>query len=293
MNHGRYLLFDRLIFGYLAYIAVLCLAFGRPWSVFVDDLLVNALLAGVIVAIVRLNQKYDNIILRFIRYTYPALFFLYFYRQTGGLMHLFFPEFLDYQLTAFEKSILGVNLTLWMDQNLVHVWLTEIITFCYVSYYPMIPAFLIFLFVKKRYELISSSLAAICITFFISYSLFFIYPIEGPRYFFVDLYTSDLPGLVFRPLVEYIMTNSAVHGGCMPSSHVAVAVVMLIFCLKYYRRIGILMTPVVIGLAVGTFYGRFHYISDMVVGAAIGTVVTALTFKYYHRFETTDATIER
>ncbi|MBN2226782.1 MAG: phosphatase PAP2 family protein [candidate division Zixibacteria bacterium] len=292
-DHGRYLLFDKLIFGYLAYIALICLAFGRPLSGFVDDLIVNALLAVGIVAVVHLNRRYDNGILRLLRYVYPALFFLYFYRQTGGLIHLFFPGFLDYHLTTFEKSILGINFTLWIDQNLVNVWLNEIITFCYVLYYPMIPTFLFFLFAKKRYDLIASSLVAICITFFISYSLFFLYPIEGPRYFFADQYSSTLPGFVFRPLVEYIMANSAVHGGCMPSSHVAVALVMLIFCLKYYRRIGILMTPIVFGLALGTFYGRFHYVSDVVVGAAIGAIVTALTLKYYRRPENADAAMER
>ncbi len=173
-EHGRYLLFDKLVFGYLAYVALLSLLFGRPPAGFIDDLIINALLAGIIVAIVRLNRCHDNIILRLLRYVYPAIFFLYFYNQTGGLIHLFFPEFLDYQLTAFEKSILGVNLTLWLDQNLVNVWLNEIITCCYVLYYPMIPAFLIFLFVKKRYDLIASSLVAICITFFFSYSLFFL-----------------------------------------------------------------------------------------------------------------------
>ncbi|MFZ5981035.1 MAG: phosphatase PAP2 family protein, partial [Candidatus Zixiibacteriota bacterium] len=120
--------------------------------------------------------------------------------------------------------------------------------------------------------------------FFISYILFFLYPIEGPRWFFAERYLHEITGPVFRPLVELVIDNAAFHGGCMPSSHVAVGLVILMFAFKYYRRAGWVLLPVNLGLAVATFWGRFHYVSDVVVGAAIGIFSTVFIWKYYDRW---------
>ncbi|UCD16504.1 MAG: phosphatase PAP2 family protein, partial [Candidatus Zixiibacteriota bacterium] len=285
VDRTAFYLFDIIILSYLALVAILVLVFGRPLGDYVDELLMNALLAAVVLGIVYFLPAGRSRVALFIRLLYPVILFLFFYEQTGGLMKLFFPDFLDYQLTSFEKSILGVNPTLWLDRNLINVWLTEILMLTYVLYYPMIPSYLIMLFVLRRFDLIKKSLTAICLTFSLSYLLFFLYPIEGPRYYFATRFGREAAGPVFRSLVNYIMVSSAVHGGCMPSSHVAVALVIMIFCLKYFRKIGIVLVPINIGLALSTVYGRFHYVSDVVVGAIIGIGVTILTLHYRPRFD--------
>jgi membrane-associated phospholipid phosphatase len=249
--------------------------FARPLGRYYDELVMNLGIVILVSIIIVFLKKTENRTVLFFRLLYPAALFTFFYEQTGGLMNLFFPEFLDYQLASIENSILGNNPTLWLDKNgLINTGLTEILSFFYAAYYPMIPLFLLPLFFLKRHDIIKSSLAAICLTFFISYLLFYLYPIEGPRYYFADRYVNEISGPVFRPIVEFIQMNAAVHGGCMPSSHVGVAVVILIFCLKYFRKVGILLIPVNLGLAVGTVYGRYHYISDVIIGAAIGMVTT-------------------
>jgi membrane-associated phospholipid phosphatase len=238
---------------------------------------------AVFLAIFFLNSDKDKIT-HFFRLLYPALLFTFFYRQTGGLMKLIFPEFLDYQLTAFEKSIFGVYPTFWIEQNVLNVWLTEILSGTYFLYYPMIGVYLLVLYFKKRFQLIKQSLTAIAITFFISYMLFYLYPLEGPRYFFEGQYMFDITGPIFRPMVELAQQGS-VRGGCMPSSHIAVALVINIFFLKHFKKVGILLLINNIGMALGTFYGRYHYISDVVVGVVIGISVTWLTLRYYNRFD--------
>ena len=75
-------------------------------------------------------------------------------------MFMLFDSFYDWQLTAFERSLFGVNPTLYIDENLLNVWLNEIISFCYFSYYFMIPVFMITLFVKKDYKILSSFLTS-------------------------------------------------------------------------------------------------------------------------------------
>jgi membrane-associated phospholipid phosphatase len=204
-------------------------------------------------------------------------------------MRLFSPDFLDHQLTAFETSIFGMEPTLWLDKNLINVWVTEILSMSYFSYYLMLPGFLIIFYLLKRYETIKRALTAICLTFFISYLLFFLYPIEGPRYYFAGNYIHAITGPIFRPLVDLAINKGAVHGGCMPSTHVAVALVILISIFRDYRWAGWLLLPLNIGLALGTVYGRFHYLSDVVVGAIIGISMTILTFKFYDKFDQNSA----
>jgi len=276
--------FDIAILGYVSMLSILVLIFGRPLGHYVDELLMNLIVVALVVAVIYFLHDEKRKLILFFRILYPAALFTLFYEQTGGLMQLFFPGFLDSQLIAFEKSILGVNPTFWIEQNILNVWLTEILSATYASYYFMILMFVIFMFFKGEYRVIKKALTAICITFFISYMLFYLYPIEGPRYFFAGQYAHDISGPVFRPIVE-MFQEASVRGGCMPSSHIAVALIINIFCLIHYRRIGIVLIPINIGMALGTFYGRYHYVSDVIVGLAIGAVVAWLTLKYYDRFD--------
>nr|MBN2277884.1 phosphatase PAP2 family protein [candidate division Zixibacteria bacterium] len=285
--------FDIIILIYLSLLSILILLFGRPLYLYFDELLFNLGITALILMIIRYLSDTDRKIVLLFRLLYPAVLFTFFYRETGGLMHLIFPDFLDYQLTGLERSFFGDNPTLWLDRNLLNVWLTEILSLTYFLYYPMIPVFLLMAFIKKEYLVIEKSLAAICLTFFICYLIFIFYPIEGPRYFFAEKYINSISGPIFRPMVELVQAKGSVHGGAMPSSHFGEALVMLIFCLKYYKKAAIIFLVIDIGMALGTFYGRYHYVSDVIVGGIIGSVVTIIVMKYYERwFITTDKTCE-
>jgi len=137
------------------------------------------------------------------------------------------------------------------------------------------------MFVKKQYRIICSSTTATLLIFFSSYLLFFLYPIEGPRWHYAAEYINSVDGPFFRQMVEYVIANGAVRGGCMPSTHFAIAIVIMLYCFKHYRKVGFMMVPINIGLAAGTVWGRFHYISDVVIGGLIGLLATWFVMKFY------------
>jgi len=56
----------------------------------------------------------------------------------------------------------------------------------------------------------------------------------------------------------------------MPSSHVAVALVVLVYARRHHRLLYYLLSPLVASLLISTVYGRFHYISDVVAGLLVG-----------------------
>jgi len=275
----RLYLFDRLILGYCALMVVVLLVFGRPLSVYLDELGFYVSMFVLVLIVARYLNEDAGRLHHFLRYFYPVLLLTAFYRMTGGMMFLFFDHFFDPQLTAFEHAILGVNPTIFIDRHWLNVPVTEILSACYFFYYPMIPVFTILVYIYGDYEVVKSSLAAMCITFFVSYLLFALYPVEGPRWHFASDYLHEVQGPFFRQAVNLVIKNGAVRGGCMPSSHFGVALVMLLYVGRYYRRWLWLMLPIVIGLAGGTVWGRFHYVSDVVVGGLIGLAATLLIWK--------------
>jgi len=285
MTKRRLYPFDIIIPAYTLLLSILIIIFGRPLSMYYEELAMNLGILAIVYLIVQFIGDSQDRVLRLFRFLYPAILFTFFYEQTGGLMKLFFPHFFDYQLVNFETAIFGIEPTLWLDRHLINTWITEILSLSYFSYYLLIPIYLIAMVFKKKYYEIRESLTAITLTFFASYLLFYLYPIEGPRYHFAGQYIHKITGPIFRPMVNFVIARGAVHGGCMPSSHVAVALVVLVYSFKYIRPLGYILLPLTIGLTFGTVYGRFHYVSDVVVGAAIGTLMTLLCFKYYSRFD--------
>ncbi len=273
--------FDVLVIGYCLLMILLIACFGRPLNRYLDEIAFYCGMAALAALIIRYTDETNGRVQAFFRLLYPALMFTFFYGETGGLMFLFFDGFFDWQLATFEKIILGANPTLYIDTHLLNTTVTEVLSFCYFSYYLLLPGFLLPVFIRKDYTVLKQFLTAVCLTFFVSYLLFSLYPVEGPRWYFAEQYLNEVTGPVFRPLVEFVIDNGAVRGGAMPSSHTGVALVIMIFCLRYYRRAGRLLVPVIIGLSLGTVWGRFHYVTDVIIGALIGVFSIALVFKYY------------
>jgi membrane-associated phospholipid phosphatase len=80
-----------------------------------------------------------------------------------------------------------------------------------------------------------------------------------------------------------VIDKGAVRGGCMPSSHFGVALVLTMYNIRYFRRWSWIMIFLTLGLAIGTVWGRFHYVSDVIVGGLIGLIVTLSMWKYDSR----------
>ncbi|MEW5923465.1 MAG: phosphatase PAP2 family protein [Candidatus Zixiibacteriota bacterium] len=279
MSRKDFYPFDWLVISYPVIMSTFILVFGRPLTDYLDELFLNLIVISLTLFIVHFFHGKRSGSSLFIRLLYPAMLFLLFYEQTGGLIKLIFNDFFDHQLTALEAMVFGANPTIWLDMHFINVWITEILSLLYFAFYPMIYIYFLVLFFKKRYQLIKVSMTAVCLTFFASFPLFFLYPIEGPRYHFVGEYTNEITGPVFRPLVE-LAQRGAVHGGCMPSTHFGVALVIMIFCLIYFKKAGIILIPVVTGLALGTFYGRYHYVSDVIVGGLIALASMFVTMRF-------------
>lgn len=272
--------FDHLAVIYCWLIITLTINLARPIE---DYLFVLAFHLGVIALVTTLAWYLHGISHRlavFFRLLYPVMLMVFFYTASGRLVHIIFPAFLDYQVVILEEALLGYNPTLWLDQHL-NVVVTEILSASYFSYYFLIPGLALVMFFAKRDDEIKRFLTATCSMFFVSYMIFIFYPVEGPRHFFAAVYENSITGPFFRNLVNMVIDNGAFHGGAMPSSHCGEALIVAFFAIRTFGRRAWFLAPVVFLLSLGTVYGRFHYLSDVVVGHGLAVIAIWLTLYFY------------
>jgi hypothetical protein len=78
----------------------------------------------------------------------PILFVIVIYQSLGDLIQHLHPD-IDPLLIRIDSFIFGVHPTVWMEQW-IHPWLTDIMSFAYVSYYFLPVILIVTLYLKRR-----------------------------------------------------------------------------------------------------------------------------------------------
>jgi membrane-associated phospholipid phosphatase len=147
--------------------------------------------------------------------------------------------------------------------------------FVYVFYVVIYPVLGAIIFFKRGPEANEDYLFQLGLVNFVCGLGFILFPVASPMNWesIRSLLTVPLNAGIFGTIAEWIRANVHQPGGAIPSPHCAVATVMWFMSRKYTRRGALWLAPVMIGLYASTVYGRFHYLSDMVIGIAAGVLV--------------------
>ena len=264
---------------YLAALSFLILLFSKNQPNWPYYILFNLSVFVLILLIARYLSDEKNVWKRFFRHWYPMTLFTFLYQEIRHLVHIIFPGWFDGWINQVELKLFGEYPTVWL-QKLVSVPLNEYMMFAYFSYYFLMPALGAALYIQKRIKEFDQFLLVCAVAFYISYLGFIFMPVEGPRYALSHLHNVKLVGILFTPMAQYVIKIAGLHGGCMPSSHVAVALVVMIYAVRYTRTLAWVLTPVVLSLFAGTVYGRFHYFLDVVVGILVGLLSLFICEKF-------------
>ena len=262
---------DTLFITYLCAISIWVTLFHRgieSWWIYV---LSHSVAAVLTIAWIRYASASERPAVGFLRHWYILFCLPIFYEQIDLFILGLHGRYLDHVIVGFEKSLLGFHPSVWMESISSPV-LTEVMKISYHSYYWMGPILGISLYLDKDKIPFRRTLFSIMLAFFISYLGFILFPVIGPRYVLSDLYNGPLDGYVVTALQDWIMEKGDIYGGCMPSSHVAVALVVLMLAWTYRKRLAWFFTPLVILLCISTVYNRYHYVSDVVMGLVVGLV---------------------
>ena len=268
---------DLLFLGYVAFSGILILAFG--WKLGRPVLYVG--LVALHLALLALGTWFarrplsDRTWFGALRDVYPIVFVAVLYWELRYLALLFSDGYRDPIVLRLEEALFGEQLAMTFSQRFPMIWLSEIFHFFYAIYWALLPLAAAGLYFRRRVagfrELVYVSLAI----FFVCYVVFIYFPVQGPHYQF-PLISGHLAEGPMYGFVHWVLEDGGSKGAAFPSSHVAVAVGVLLVAWRHDRLVFAGMFPLVVGLTVGTVYGRFHYGVDALSGILLALVVTPL-----------------
>jgi len=196
---------------------------------------------------------------------------------TYEMLHAVVPQCWEWTIDAWlreaDRVVLGDDAGILLA-GLVTPTLTTVMAYFYASYY-LIPVTLAVWWYRRNRRAFRELMAGAAGALFIGYLGYLFLPAVGPHV--------HLPAAHFGGILEGDFIGAAIrslntnHGGhfprdAFPSLHTANGVTALLVCLRHEKRLLWIYGPLVTGLVVATTYLRFHYVVDVVVGAALAIV---------------------
>ena len=286
-NNSKFPLVDKATLIYMTILSLLILAFSANQKNWLIYIIFNFAVCASIALVAGATNHSSNSWMKFFRHFSPLLFFILLYEETRYLVHIIFPGFFDPLINHLELQVFSVYPTVWM-QKFISSALNEYLMFTYSFYYLLLLILGLGLFFKNKTEELDNLTFTSAVAFYISFLGFILFPVEGPRYVLMNLHNLKLEGAFFTPLAQGLIKVAGIHGGAMPSSHVAVALVVLIYARRHHRLLYYILSLPILSLFVSTTYGRFHYVSDVVAGLLVGSVSILLCDKIIKRSQTKD-----
>ena len=267
---------DGLILFTLALFSLLAILFnGRVegWHLLV---LKNVAAAAGYLFVVYFSQRANTKFVRFfLRVAAVTLTYAYLFGAVDKLQLILHGRWLDEYVLDGEQYLFGVQPTLWL-QRITTPGLTEWMMFAYVIYVPMYPVLCGIIYYLRGDVAMEDYFFTLGFTNILCDIGFILFPVAGPIATIGSLYTVPLNGYVFTYLGELMRSNLHYIGGTIPSPHCAAATIMWVMAYRYHRPSFYILTPVVLSLYASTFYARYHYVTDAVVGVAVAFLALAI-----------------
>jgi len=220
----------------------------------------------------------------FIRSYYPILLYLYFFESVSATNRVFFSDWLDPFFLKIDYRIFGYLPSLEWSFRYGNIWLKEWLYFSYFSYYLMIIGLPVLVFLKRR-KALDEVVFVLSLVFYFCYFIYSWLPVIGGRFIPEAMqWTKQADGGVFTSIMAYIYIHTPHLGGAFPSSHIAIALVLSMLGVKFFRLIGIIMLIVTFFLAIATVYCHYHWFIDAVFGIITGLLGYWVAQTVFKRF---------
>jgi len=235
-----------------------------------------------ILEIVRLGEKYpDKKILLIFRMFYPVALMLYGWEELEILVPMVFGSYWATDLIVrLDKLIFGVHPTIWVQQ-FYQPWLNELMNFFYVAYYPFFILIPLSLIISKKKQEAFAVFSLTCFTYFTNFLLFYFLPVLDPYNVPIlqALQINQQTGYLFVEINRIVQTQAGINTGAFPSSHVAGALVWVLATLRYNKKLGYALVPVVFGIGFSVVYTGLHHAVDPIFGYIWGAVCYLIALK--------------
>jgi hypothetical protein len=264
---------DAVILGALLFFGLLIVVFRSrvpaPGRLLLWIAVLSALYIGSIYLLPRLSNR---VLIFFVRTAAVQLLCGQLFFIAEHLQMIAARGWQDPAVLSLEKAVFGVQPTVWL-QRFVSPPLTEWMMFAYVIYLVIYPGLGALIYFRRGEKPLEDYLFVLAVTNVACFLGFIVFPVAGPLYFQPDAYTVPLKGGFFTACGEFIRKNLHVIGGNLPSPHCAIATVMWMMARRYVRAAFYILAPVILSLYVSTFFLRYHYVTDSVLGILTAALV--------------------
>lgn len=189
------------------------------------------------------------------------------YFTMGSAIPKVSPERYDALLAGVDRLLFGATLSARM-QVLATPLLTEVLSFCYLLFFPYLLLSWIY-YAVRGVPLLRPLMVGVFTVYglgFIGYSLV---PAAGPHLAYPDDFSVPLTGWAITRFNALVVARGSNGVDVFPSLHCAVSCFLLFFDRRQARwRHRLYLVPC-IGLWIATIYLRYHYVVDVVVGMAL------------------------
>ena len=198
---------------------------------------------------------------------YPLLLIPVFYAQLG-VIGLSVGDARDAIVQGWEAAVFGGPLSVTWRARMPSPVLSSLLHLCYFAHYFVYMGVPLWLYGHAGREACERALFGITLAFYVCFLIAAFFPVAGPWYAYAHP-TGAAAAVAPARLVHAVLDAGASYGTAFPSSHVAASWVAVLMAVRDARRLAIGLAPVVLGLALGTVYGQFHYAVDACAGAAV------------------------
>ena len=190
---------------------------------------------------------------------------------------------LDALLIGADRALFGVDVTVWMER-FVHPRLNDLFHVFYATYYFFALTLGLILWARDR-PTARRYVFAIVACYYVSYAGYFLVPALGPRFAQASAYTVSLVSTpISRTIADGINVLEKTKLDVFPSGHTMIAVAVLILAWKRARDTFGYFLFFGAGLIVSTVYCRYHYVVDVIAGAALAFLTVPLAERGYDRW---------
>lgn len=260
-----------LVISYLIIVSVYIVIAHRGYGI----LVINSML--VLTLSIILLKQIDNHAF----YAWIGLIFLpLFYHEIGLTIQKSKRKTYDLAFIAFEKKHFP-KIMEFHQQNLANnIGLSEYLHACYLSFYLFIYGVPLYFYLHEEFLFFYEIIFAILFALLSGYITHVIIPIYGPRDIFPKINDSRSDKLFFK-LVHRLLSKGSAAGTAFPSGHTSVATVVLLMTWHLHTPLFYLLLPIGIGLIISTIYGRFHYVTDVIIGIGYAIMAFLVTVAIY------------
>jgi membrane-associated phospholipid phosphatase len=275
---------DRLFGVYLLVSGVALVFPGRPggWPILATLHLLGAAMGlGVVAAVLRRAGRGTWRLPTLLHDWYPLLLTPFLYTELATLNRgVWGGRYFDPLIQEVDRAVFGSLPSVTLSRTLPYLPLSEALHAAYLSYYLIIYVPPLVLYALGRRGDFRRLVFPLMLTFFVHYLFFVYFPVQGPRYLFPGPGGELREGAVYR-LAHRLLEAGSSRGAAFPSSHVGVSVAQTILVFRFLPALAPFVALAATGLAVGAVYAGFHYATDVIVGALLGTalVLAAPTVK--------------